>query len=184
MKILIATIIVLNIFLLYTNIQRQNRVNILEGQLTKCEQQIISTTQTNEDIQLPVSLINNENTLSLITIFTERGCSPCIIEEIKLLNDMYSEYEQFINIYLIRGSRGYLTRMGAMFRYENLTTMPNLLNIHIDNPVSFLVDRNNTVQLIHKAETGNPEKSRRFFERVESLFESVYGNYYFNNSVE
>ncbi len=177
MKTLIfVTLISLNIFILYTNIQRQNRVNILTGQLTACEQQSIRQTQTSTVIQIPVNLINHENSLSLITFFTERGCSPCVIEEIELLNEMYSRYEQLIDIYLVNGSSGYLTQLGAAFKYRYIEEIPGFLNIPIGNPVSLLVDRNNTIQLIHKTETGNPEKSRIFFERVESLFESVYGH--------
>jgi len=173
---MIIGIILLNIFLLYTNIQRQNRVNILSGQLTSCEQRNIYQTQANPEIQLPLSLIKNENTFSLITLFSIQGCSPCVIEEIRLLNEIYFRYARLMDIYLLSDSGGYLANRGAMFHYEKLTSIPELQNIHFDNPVSFLVDRNNTVQLIHKAETGNPEKSRMFFKRVESLFESVYGH--------
>lgn len=183
-RTIIVAIVLLNIFLLYTNIQRQNRVNILTGQLAVCEQQSIRHTQTSTVIQIPVSLINHENSLSLITFFTERGCSPCVIEEIIHLNEIYPRYEQLIDIYLIGGSSGYLTQLGAAFAYRNVEDIPDFGNIHIDNPVSFLIDRNNTIQLIHKAEIGNPEKSRLFFERVESIFESVYGYYYLNNSGE
>jgi len=115
----IVAIVLLNIFLLYTNIQRQNRVNILSGQLAACGQQSIHHTQTNTDIQIPVSLITNKKPLSLVTFFTERGCSPCVIEEIKLLNEMFSRYQQLIDIYLVSGSSGYLTQLGAAFKYGN-----------------------------------------------------------------
>lgn len=174
--VIIITIILLNLFLLYTNIQRQNRINILTNQLTACEQQSVRSSKYYDQVHIPGNLVNNKNTLSLITLFSEQGYSPCVIEEIRLLNEIYFRYARLMDIYLLSDSGGYLANRGAMFHYEKLTSIPELQNIHVDNPVSFLVDRNNTIQLIHKAETGNPEKSRMFFKRVESLFESVYGH--------
>ena len=174
--VIIITIILLNLFLLYTNTQRQNRISILTNQLIACERQSVRSSKYHDEIHLPGNLVNNKNTLSLITLFSEHGCSPCVIEEIRLLNETYFRYAQFVDIYILGDSEKYLTNRGAVFHFENLTYIPGLEDVNIDNPVSFLVDRNNTIQLIHKAETGNPEKSRRFFERVESLFESVYGH--------
>ncbi len=174
--IIILLIILLNIFLLYTNIQRQNRVNILTNQLTACEQQSVRSSKFFDEVQLPGNLVNNKNTLSLITFFSEQGCSPCVVEEIRFLNDLYIKYQPFIDIYLTDGSDNYLNRFGAAFEYRTVEQVQDLADLNVDNPVSLLIDRNNTVQMMHKSETGNPEKSRLFFERVRSLFEIVYEN--------
>ncbi len=175
-SLVILLIVMLNLFLLYTNIQRQNRVNILTNQLNVCEQQSIRSSQFYDEVQLPGNLINNKHTLSLITFFSEQGCSPCVVEEIRFLNDLYVKYQSFIDIYLTDGSDNYLNRLGAAFEYRTVEHVLDLVDLNVDNPVSLLIDRNNTVQMVHKAETGNPETSRFFFERVRSLFEIVYEN--------
>jgi hypothetical protein len=173
--IILVTVGLLNVFLLYTNTQRQSRVNILTNQLTACEQQTTHASHTGTHIKLPASFINPGYTLSLITIFPEQGCSICIREEIRLLNELHIRYDPYFYIYILNEYIGDLKNMGATFPYEELGEVPHVEELTIDNPVTLIVDRNNTVQLIHKAETGNLKKSQLFFERVESLFESVYG---------
>ena len=168
--------VLLNIFLLYTNIQRQNRITILTGRLIACEQKNVHLTNKDANLTLPKDFINNKNPISLITIFTDRGCSPCVADEISFLNNLNRKYHPFINVYQIGGFEHYLNRYGAVFEYRNNEHLSELSSLIVDNPISLIIDRNNTLLLIHKAETGNPEKSRIFFERVESLFESVYGH--------
>jgi len=126
-------------------------------------------------IHLPDELISSDNTLSLVTFFTDIGCAPCVIDEIGLINNMLEQYKPYLNMYLVDGHKQYLVNLGAQFLYEVIDTIPELDDLHISNPVSFLIDRNGTVHHIHRAETGNPERSRLFFNKVNSLFESVYG---------
>ena len=73
------------------------------------------------------------------------------------------------------GHKRYLVNLGAQFRYDVIDPTPELKDLYISNPVSLLIDRNGTIQHIHRAETGNPERSRLFFKKINSLFESIYG---------
>ncbi len=172
--ILIAVLIIFNIFMLYQNVQRENKVGILNNQLAACEQNTGNPAMHTSSIRLPDELISPDNTLSLVTFFTDRGCAPCVIDEIGFINNMLEKYNPYMNMYLVDGHERYLVNLGAQFRYEIIGTIPELDDLHISNPVSLLIDRNGTVHHIHYADIGNAEKSRRFFENVRSLFESVY----------
>jgi len=80
-----------------------------------------------------------------------------------------------MKMFLFEGYELYLEYFGAQFRYEVIDPTLELDDLHISNPVSFLIDRNGTVHHIHRAETANPEKSRLFFKKINSLFDSIYG---------
>jgi len=172
---IIAVLTIFNIFMLYQNVQRENRVGVLNHQLADCEQNTGNPSMQTASVRLPGELISSDNTLSLVTFFTGRGCAPCVIDEIGFINNMLEKYKPYMNMYLVDGHERYLNNLGAQFRYEVIDTTPELEDLHISNPVSLLIDRNGTVHHIHYAETGNIEKSRLFFNKVNSLFESVYG---------
>ncbi len=173
--IIIALLVVFNLFMLYQNVQRENRVSILYNQLAACEQITDNPSMHTATVTLPSDLKMSEHTLSLITFFTDRGCAPCVIDEIGFINNMLEKYKPYMNMYLVDGHERYLVNLGAQFGYEVIDTIPELDDLHISNPVSLLIDRNGTIHHTHHAETGNIEKSRLFFNKVKSLFESVYG---------
>jgi len=172
---IIAILIIFNIFMLYQNIQRENRVGILNTRLEACERNTGNPSMSTVSVRLPVELISSDNTLSLVTFFTDRGCAPCVIDEIGFINNMLEKYKPYMNMFLVDRHERYLVNLGAQFRYEVIDVTPELEDLHISNPVSLLIDRNGTIQHIHRAETANPEKSRLFFKQVNSLFESIYG---------
>jgi len=172
---IIAVLISFNIFMLYQNIQRVNSINDLNHQLAVCEQSTGNPTLNTASVRLSDELISPDNTLSLVTMFTDRGCEPCVIDEINFINKLYEKYNPYMNVYLVDGYERYLVNLGAQFWYEVIDMIPELDDLHINNPVSLLIDRNGTIHHTHLAETGNIEKSRSFFNKVNSLFESVYG---------
>lgn len=176
MKIpIIILLILLNLFMLYTNVRRQNRVGILTQRLSECEQNSGLSLSQWRTMRLPDYLITKDRKLSLITFFSDGGCAPCVLMEVEFLNNLYLQHDPFMNIYLIGDNRRNPTLFGANFEYEVIAAEPELDKLHIDNPVSVLIDRNRTIQFIHRAEIGNGEKSKAFYNRVRSLFESVYG---------
>ncbi len=172
---IIAVLLIFNTFMLYQNVQRENRVGILNHQLADCEKKAGNPSMSTVSVRLPGKLISSDNTLSLVTFFTDSGCAPCVIDEIGFINNMHKKYNPYMNMYLVDGHDRYLVNLGAQFRYEVIDTIPELDDLHISNPVSLLIDRNGTVHHIHYAETGNVEKSRVFFKMMNSLFASVYG---------
>ncbi len=172
---IIAILIIFNILMLYQNVQREKRVSVLNYQLAECERNIGNPAMHTASVRLPGELISSDNTLSLVTFFTDRGCAPCVIDEIGLINNMLEQYKLYMNMFLIDAHERYLVNLGAQFRYDIIDPTPELRDLHISNPVSLLIDRNGTIQHIHRAETGNPERSRLFFKKVNSLFESIYG---------
>lgn len=175
MKIpIIILLILLNLFMLYTNIKRHNQLNILTKQLMECEQNSRLSSSKWKKPRLPEYLIRGNSKLLLITFFSDGGCAPCIREEIEFINELYTKYNSFINIYLIGDNNINLTSFGANFDYEVIAEQGELYKLRVENPVSILIDRNRTIQFIHYAEPGNSEKSRSFYNRVRSLFESVY----------
>ncbi len=170
----ITVLLIFNIFMLYQNLQRENRVGILSHQLADCERSTGNPAMNTASVHLPGDLFSSDNTLSLVTLFTDRGCSPCVIDEIGLINNLYEKYNQYMNMYLLDGHERYLLNLGAQFRYEVIESTPELDDLRISNPVSLLIDHNGTVHQIHYAEIGNAEKSSLFFLKVSSLFEAVY----------
>lgn len=171
-------LICLNIFLIYSNTQRQNRVILLTSQLQNCEQFGTNLYFNDRAAIFDKDIFNSDNIFTLVTIFTEQGCSTCNIDEIRFINKFHKEYNSFYHAYFVGARPNYLRSIGANFSYQHINTHPEIefLNITYSNPVSFIIDRRNNILFIHQAEIGNAYKSRIFYERVTNLFESIYGS--------
>ncbi len=114
----------------------------------------------------------------LLTLIKDNVCGSCLINEIKYLNDINSEFKDHIKIYY-EGYKNNLTGLGASFEIIEVVNIPDKFQIPvniIDNPASFVIDKNGYVLLYHKAIPVLPESSAKFYEKVTSIFQSVYEN--------
>jgi hypothetical protein len=165
----------LNIWLLYGKANLQQQVNRLQAQALQKEEDIAQVTEpvefTGSDFQKP---------LRLVAVFTDYGCTSCVVTEIEYLSKWNKKYSNTLKAYYLGETAGYLEQFGAKFSYEKIESVNNLFTISlpVGNPVIALVDANGNVQSIHTNDLSRPGSDQRrenFYQRMNSLFQLVYG---------
>ncbi|AFH48403.1 Hypothetical protein IALB_0691 [Ignavibacterium album JCM 16511] len=176
-----AVLLVLNFILIYKNFKNQFVISELQSQIIRLENSNykISNSNIDEVQKLDLASLNiGDKKFILLTLIRDDVCGYCLINEIKYLNKIYSKYSNHIKVYY-EGYANKLTSLGANFEIIevlNLSDKFQVSNNITDNPASFLIDKNGYIQSYHKAIPGRPEVSARFFEKVKSLFQTVYEN--------
>ncbi len=179
--IISAVLLVLNFILIYKNFKNQFIINELQSQIIKLENSNYKIINSNNDEvqKLDLASLNiGDKKFILLTLIRDDVCGSCLINEIKHLNKIYSEFSNQIKVYY-EGYANKLTSLGANFEIIEVINLSDKFQVSdniIDNPASFLVDKNGYIQSYHKAIPGKPEVSARFFEKVKSLFQTVYEN--------
>ncbi len=152
---LIFILFLLNLFLLHTNIERQNTINALNAQLHFHEEYI----QTNEaefslsaeSIELPKS------GLYLVIVFTDRGCISCLSYEIFNAEEFINTFGSSSLVYLVSHNRNteYLSRHGAGFSYTSIESQGQHIETDYayNDTVAFIVDASGNIHDVYFAET-------------------------------
>ncbi len=164
----------LNLFLLYTNVERQNAINALNSQLIYYEDYVhrneAEFSIINEALQFP------DKNLFLITLFTDRGCASCLNYEIPNAETFSSAFNDRHRVFLVSDDDIFLKHRGVGFAYSVFDTYDHILNTEFtfSGTAAFLVDGNGVIHDVYIAEIGNQEKSDQFYSRMHSLFNSVF----------
>lgn len=165
----------LNIWLLYGKVDLQQQVNRLQAKNLQKEEDIAQMTEpvqfTGSDVQKP---------MSLVAIFTDYGCTSCVVTEIEYLSKWQEKFDNTLQVYYLGQTDEYLEQFGAEFSYEKIESVNNLftISVPVGNPVVALVDKNGHVQSIHTNDLSRPDSDERrsnFYRRMNSLFQLVYG---------
>lgn len=112
-SIVIFVLLACNIFLLYTNIDRQNEINALvaaqnvEPETTITAGEILAQ---NTKVIHPEVILPNTG-VSLVVFFTIRSCSSCLEYEVPNLNTFYEQFSENTEAYLITGGKPFLKSM-------------------------------------------------------------------------
>jgi hypothetical protein len=172
----IGILIVLNIWLLFNNHQKDEKIEelYLTSSQTKWRYETVDSTLlhiSNDEITV------GNTSLSLIVFFSDQGCQSCIKDEVNLLNEKHSSYEDLTKVYLLsKKAPTYLSRMfGATFDYQVIDPKEAVFDIDFEfvNPVAVLTDSTGLVHRIHKAEVGNKKKSEEFYKQMFELFDDM-----------
>lgn len=176
---LLVIFIGLNVWLLYEKVNLQQENNLLQDRVlineisVENKEELVQFNPPETGTQFP-----QQGTFGLIAIFTDKGCNPCVKEEIEYLNKLNDSFNNMVKVYYTGIIPEYLEGHGARFNYSNVKSPENYFNIKlpIDNPVSVLVDGNNTVQSIHINDLSKPGSYKRreiFYARINSIFETL-----------
>ncbi|GMU96919.1 MAG: hypothetical protein AMXMBFR50_24340 [Ignavibacterium album] len=113
----------------------------------------------------------------LVSLLKGDNCNKCLEDEIKFLNVINNNFGKYLKVYY-QGRPNRLKASNVKFDFQVIDNLQEKFNLPIilDNPVSLLIDKNGYIQSYHKAIPGKPEVSARFFEKVKSLFQTVYEN--------
>ncbi|RNC79531.1 MAG: hypothetical protein ED557_13470 [Balneola sp.] len=174
--ILIGILIVLNVWLLYNNQQKNLIIEELHENSNSSSWNVETLDSTlihivNDRVLIP------QNEIQLKVFFSDQGCQTCIQDEVNLLNEVYNLHPKKFNAYLItQKAPTYLTRMfGASFKYELISPEKDIFDVRYEfvNPIAVLVDSTGLVHRVHKAEVANKDKSEQFYNQVKNLFEEL-----------
>ncbi|MEX1268958.1 MAG: hypothetical protein WEA56_08150 [Balneolaceae bacterium] len=182
--ILIGALMLFNLLLLYTNHIRQNKIDSLSSQVLLLEEDRYWNNKV-DDIIGNASVIHNDINLpansgiSLVVFITDRGCTSCLSFETSNLNELYKNYSESLSVYLIGNDeaslKGNLILYDAKFPTKYIKADQSILDIDFDffsTVIALLIDGNGMIQDIYLSESGNPKKSKQFFQRMQSLFNS------------
>lgn len=163
----------LNILLIYLNVGLQNKVeNILELSSTLIFEQIMQS-----KAQVMHSEVQHSNSnLSLEVFLTDHGCMGCLENEVSNLNAFHKKFNDYLQVYILTSDSSLLSQFPINFPYKRINPFERVFNskLTFSNPLAILVDRNGKVQMINISEVGKSAKRNRFYERMESLFETAY----------
>lgn len=169
--LLIIGLIALNIFSLYFNLKRQHEVNQLAQRLEELESEIVwGGVDVFAKITHPDIYLTSEG-LTLVVLFTDKSCPSCLLYEVSYLNDFYSQHGAFVQVYYVSHEQPDLANYGADFPFNHISPNQSLLDTDFDlsNTVAILVDSQGVVQQVYRAEVGNQNKCRLFYQRMASL---------------
>ncbi len=162
----------LNIVLLFTTNNLYNRLEAVHEQSLKWGFEHIGA--GNAHLIYP-SVEVSDSGLSLQIFLTDKGCTSCVINEIRNLNILSKHYRKFMDVYFKGSNSNYLESFYIQFSIEPISEEKKILDnaFRFYNPVALLIDENGMVHRVHMAEPGNPAKTNRFYERIASLFKSL-----------
>jgi hypothetical protein len=173
----VGILVIVDIILLFQNINKQISVKELERQITSYE--IIQNDKVfyfNDFFNINMKNIKTKNyKILLICLLDQHVCRSCLLNEIQEINKIYHKYSNNIIVFY-SGDPNYLNSLGAKFNYELVEDIQKvfMLPYDIDNPTSLLVDAKGNVYFSHKAINGNTTDSYKYFQKVNSLFQLVY----------
>jgi len=164
----------LNIWLLYGKVDLQQQVNTLQAKALQNKEDIAQMTEA-----VKFTGPNLNKPLSLVAIFTDSGCTSCVVTEINYLSKWRKKFNGTLKVYYMGKSDEYLEQFGAEFPYKKIESANNLFSVSLPfgNPVVALVDKNGQVQAIHTNDLSRPGSDQRranFYKRINSLFELIY----------
>ncbi|MTI89413.1 MAG: hypothetical protein FH748_15760 [Balneolaceae bacterium] len=111
--------------------------------------------------------------VTLLVFFTETGCSSCINNELKNINEYFGTFPKYIKFFYIGSIEEQQYKYyNKRLPIEALDINKNLLNgyVRLSNPVAMLVDPSGNIFELHKADTINHKLSNRFYKRIASFF--------------
>jgi hypothetical protein len=113
---------------------------------------------------------------SLILVFDDKGCLPCIKYEIEMINELYEKFPNRIIVFYSGVSKKFLETFSPKFPYITLNPEDNLFSkeITFNKPFALFISKDNEIYDIHKAEVGVFLKSNIFYSRITKLFELIH----------
>jgi|SRR5690606_3555634 len=167
----------LNLFLIYQIINKQNKINALTSiiQIVESKERLGNL---NSSIVKEIKIKDSINKLKLISVITQEGCISCIQAEINYLNQLSNKYKNFVDIYFIGDNKNYLKALNSTFKYKIITNINEIVDIRskVIQPFSLLIDSQKKIQKFNIASVVAPEKTEQFYSEVLSLLDIINDN--------
>lgn len=174
--IIIGVLFILNGFLLYTNYKKSRNIQRLRNQhssVVNTEKKLPFTPPTSID----TSLIKDDLPIQLIVIFPKKNCSVCLeieLPNLKHFSKKYSKEIELIDIGMKYNLKSMLGKEVSILHMESERKYLPWLKNSVNVPILFVVDSFGKVQLFYVNNYTNPDDTKKFYTKINSLFESVY----------
>lgn len=167
---LIIALVGINIFAMYTNVERQNEINSLKSEIN---QNIFRLNLLKDGEVKHSGVVRNESRLSKLFVFIpQSSCGSCLDYEIPNLNEFYESYGERTEVYLVGNQTSVLENYGAEFDYKIIDPSENIFNYNLTflNPIIVLVNGNNEMIYLYLSDVNGEEKSNSFYNKMDILF--------------
>lgn len=119
------------------------------------------------------------NPIMLVAIFTDYGCTSCVVAEIEYLNKWVTQFPNSVKIYYSGNEKKYLEKYGASFSYLQIAKPEKLFDkaLIFGNPILAVIDSQGTALMLNTNDTSRPGSAQRrmlFHYKVNSIFDSIY----------
>lgn len=113
----------------------------------------------------------NDPELFLICVFDGKGCSPCMITEIKLINEVFLQYPNRVKAFIIGDNSKMMAQYNPLFDFTVLSSYDSLFSDYTLYPKNNNIIVNNRGEIIdiHRPEVGVNLKSKLFYSRFKYL---------------
>lgn len=167
----IILLVILNVFLIKNLRERQAKINGLKWEAQK------EAYFSNKGLKLKdQDLLKGLDKVTLLILFTQKGCSECIRNEVRNINKYFRNLKEN-SIFYYLGSKN-----GQNFEYykrrlpiKALDIDKNLFNgyVRVNSPVAILVDPEGNVYELHKADVNFPKRSDMFYAKMNTFFKAI-----------
>lgn len=170
--VLFLLLIIMNIFLVYSNIERHIYIKELMEVLFKLS---YNTTEAEGQLPLPLAELDfSQKKLNLIVVFSDEGCESCIFEYATVLTKIYSENKDFISVFYTGQKEDFFAKYHLKIPYKKANSSVFQNNkIRTTQPFSILYDEKWNVILANVAEMGKPEAGEKYFKNVGYLLSLI-----------
>mgnify|MGYP003565251188 CR=1 FL=1 len=168
-------LVLLNIFLMITNVERQNEVESLLDFIEQNHKNLDEFIIEGGRVTHPEIDYDNDSDFTLLIFIPEKSCPDCLIYEIPNLNSFHKEYTEHVDVFVIGNNKEFLNQYEAEFSALLLETNSVITEPQMDhlNPYAYLVDSKGNIQSMYYAEVGNERKSKLFYQRMGDFIETI-----------
>lgn len=171
---LIVCLVGLNVFLLYTNIQRQNEINNLRSVHSKATTASAPTLSKDASLIHP-DIILNPTGLTFSIIVPQNSCSSCLEFEVPNLKELHKKHSKQVQVYVLGQNERFLFPYGFTSQVPVVDPMKPVFDHEFDfmNPVAVVTDSAGTIYDFYVAEVGNVEKSDQFYKKMDRFLNAI-----------
>lgn len=175
----IIFLVLLNIFLLFRNYQKNTKINELEVLNSSFEsssildkKEIFYKNKINDPVQL-------------VVLIPENSCISCLLYDLDFINLFNSNYPKNLSVYHIENKKGHypIRNLDTNFEYTFIDSAGVIfdtkknLDLNIEKPTYLVIDQSRMIQTLHVSNIFKLKNTDKFFEQINSLFEIYQNNY-------
>lgn len=133
------------------------------------------TTHLYRPIYIDTNIIKTKNPFSLLAIFDDKGCSVCVNETIQFLNKFFIRHPDKLKAIFVGGSIKYIEKFNYNFPIKKVAISTKVFSseFNVPLPAVLLIDKNNLIHSVYRAESHMFSKQKIFIKKIEYLLKYI-----------
>lgn len=184
-RIVISILIILNLITLIDNylnkkliLKYKNNLEAITLRFYDKGQLLNPTSHLYREIYLNPILVKPQKSIMLVALFNKHDCPVCIKQTVNILNEIQNNNNGILNAFYIGDSTDssrFINKYDCNFPIHIIANEQELFLNEFDFPSTsvILIDNNNLIHSIYRAESNNKSKLMTFFKKVDFLLKNL-----------